>query len=501
MQKIAIILCLLACFSCSKKEKDKPNIVFIFTDDQTFDAVNGLGNKQVITPNLDKLFQSGTTFSHAYNMGSWSGAVCTASRSMIISGMSVWNANKNRENWHQKDSASIAQTWPKLMESAGYDTYMTGKWHVDVPAESIFQKTVHVRPGMPDDAFKFANMGKVFKEQVATGKKTYAEVMPNGYNRPLSPTDNSWSPTDTSKGGYWEGGKHWSEVLKDDAKGFINEASTKDNPFFMYLAFNAPHDPRQAPQEFLDLYTVDDIEIPESFQPDYPLHDEIGVGPKLRDEALAPFPRTEFAIKTHLKEYYALISHLDHQIGEIVNELEEKGLMENTYIFLTADHGLAMGKHGLLGKQNMYDHSMRVPLLVAGPDLPKGQTNNEDVFLQDIMATSLELAQVEKPAFVEFNSLLSKVKNPEEASKLNGVYGAYLARQRMMRKDGYKLIVYPKADQTLLFDMTEDPLEMNNLSNDPAFQDKKQELLTSLISRQKELNDELDLSSFLNSNR
>jgi arylsulfatase A-like enzyme len=286
-------------------------------------------------------------------------------------------------------------------------------------------------------------------------------------------------------------------VLKDDAFGFIDEAAKKDKPFFMYLAFNAAHDPRQSPQKYIDMYPLEKIELPKNFQPDYPYHEEIGVGPRLRDEALAPFPRTELAIKTHLQEYYAIITHMDEQIGLILKELEAKGLHENTLIFLTADHGLAMGRHGLLGKQNMYDHSMRVPLLVAGPGIPKGKKVDKDVFLQDIMASSIDAAGLKKPDFVEFNSFLPLVKNTNEKGSLeSGVYGAYLDLQRMIRKDGYKLIVYPKVNKVLLFDMDNDPEEMNNLAEDAQYKAKVKVLFEDLVKLQKHYADPLDLSKF-----
>jgi arylsulfatase A-like enzyme len=217
----------------------------------------------------------------------------------------------------------------------------------------------------------------------------------------------------------------------------------------------------------------------------------------LRDEALAPFPRTELAIKTHLQEYYAIITHMDEQIGLILKELEAKGLHENTLIFLTADHGLAMGRHGLLGKQNMYDHSMRVPLLVAGPGIPKGKKVDKDVFLQDIMASSIDAAGLKKPDFVEFNSFLPLVKNTNEKGSLeSGVYGAYLDLQRMIRKDGYKLIVYPKVNKVLLFDMDNDPEEMNNLAEDAQYKAKVKVLFEDLVKLQKHYADPLDLSKF-----
>jgi arylsulfatase A-like enzyme len=480
-------LCFALLLSACQKET-KPNIVLILTDDLTYQAIGALGNHEVKTPNIDQLYTEGTSFTHAYNMGSWSGAVCTASRSMLVSGMSVWNVNKHRQKWSDGDSLALATTWPKLMEHAGYDTYMTGKWHVDAPADAIFQHTKHIRPGMPKDAVNTPVLIPNYKK----GDKKYPEIMPAGYNRPLSADDNSWNPTDETRLGYWEGGKHWSEVLKDDAISFIDDASKGKNPFFMYLAFNAPHDPRQSPQKYLDMYPLENISLPENYQEDYEFHDEIGIGPKLRDEALAPFPRTELAVKTHLREYYALITHLDEQIGQILKELKAKGIDENTYIFFTADHGLAMGSHGLLGKQNMFDHSMRVPFLVKGPNVPKGKSVDKDIYLQDLMATSVELAGIDKPSFLEFNSVLPIENNP---NSMNSVYGAYLGVQRMVRKDGFKLIVYPKANSIRLYNLNVDPYEKFDISKNPMNKSKIQELLKALIEQQKKLNDELDLSS------
>ncbi|MEM7381784.1 MAG: sulfatase-like hydrolase/transferase [Bacteroidota bacterium] len=150
MKKLLFLSVFILLASCSEQKKQpdtKPNIVFIFADDMTYTAINSLGNKEIATPNLDKLVNSGATFTHAYNMGAWNGAVCVASRAMIISGRSVWEANEFRQEWIQ--GRSLEKTWGKLMEQAGYDTYMTGKWHVDAPAEQVFGQVVHERPGMP----------------------------------------------------------------------------------------------------------------------------------------------------------------------------------------------------------------------------------------------------------------------------------------------------------------------------------------------------------------
>lgn len=491
---LGLFLLLLACSDGTKVvEEQASNIVLLFTDDQTYHAVNALGNSAIETPNIDRLVQNGTTFTHTYNMGAWNGAVCLASRAMMISGRSVWNANQFRQNWVQKDSIALTQTWSKLMEQQGYDTYMTGKWHVDAPADLIFQTAKHIRPGMPRDPWVSKEVAKQFKEEFASEMEKRTSELPIGYDRPKDENDNSWSPSDPKFGGFWEGGKHWSEIVRDDALEFIQTAKTKDNPFFMYIAFNAPHDPRQAPQKFIDRYPIKDIELPKSWIPMYPYKDSIGNGPGLRDEALAPFPRTEYATKKHIQEYYAIVTHLDEQIGKILDELEASGKIDNTYIFFTADHGLAIGRHGLLGKQNLFDHSVRVPMMVVGKDIPKGKKVSNDVYLQDVMATSLELAGIEKPDYVEFNSFLDLAKGNAETSAYDGIYGAYVDLQRSIRKDGFKLIIYPKIDKILLFDLENDPEEINDLSEDAAHQERIASLFRDLMKMQEEKGDTLDL--------
>ena len=237
----------------------------------------------------------------------------------------------------------------------------------------------------------------------------------------------------------------------------------------MYLAFNAPHDPRQAPQKYLDSYPLENISLPKSWLPMYPYKDAIGNGPDLRDEALGPFPRTAYATKTHIKEYYALVSHLDTQVGEILDALEKSGKINNTYIIFTADHGLAIGRHGLLGKQTQFDHSIRPPFMIQGPDVPRGKQIKADIYLQDAMATSLELAGIVKPDYVYFNSFLNLLDGSQTKSNYDAIYGGYVDSQRMIRKDGFKLIVYPKINKILLFDMENDPEEMNDLSEVPKY--------------------------------
>jgi len=473
----------------------KPNIVFLYADDFAYWAISALGNEIIQTPNLDRLIAQGVNFSNAFNMGGWNGAICIASRSMLISGRSIWKANEINRQWGEGNTAAHSQTWGRLMSNAGYNTFATGKWHIQANPEQVFEETININPGgmPPDHLTGTPGLYDRVKEAYANGEDFYA-LLPPGYNRPLSETDDSWNASDPAHNGYWTDGTHWSEVQRADAVNFIDSASESENPFFLYLAFNAPHDSRQSPKEFLDLYPLEDIPLPENWLPEYPYLDEMGDLRVMRDEMLGPVPRTPFAIRTHIREYYAIISHLDAQIGLILQALEERELMDNTYIFFTGDNGLSVGQHGLLGKQNMFDHSIHVPLLAAGPGLPSGTEVSSDVYLQDIMATSLSLAGIEKPDFVDFNSFLNLANGVASESPLpDGVYGAYMDTQRMIRKNGFKLILYPRNREVILFDLTADPLEMNDLSDNPQYVGKIRELFEGLLRLQAQMEDPLDL--------
>ncbi|MDF7809287.1 sulfatase-like hydrolase/transferase [Pontiellaceae bacterium B12219] len=471
------------------QEESKPNILFIFADDQMWNSLGSIEGCPVKTPNLDRLREQGVSFTHAYNQGSYAAAVCVASRMMLNTGSQLWRAASFSPNVNRRDRNSPKYTlpytierrtpealWSEYMKEAGYETYFTGKWHVHGFKNPPFDHVKHVRAGMPSQS-----------------KARYTRTFTPGE------PDTIWSPYDESFGGYWKGGKHWSEVLGDDSVAFLNQARESDNPFFMYLAFNAPHDPRQAPKEFVDMYPAEDIEVPENFLPEYPYNEYAGSGRTLRDEMLAPFPRTEYSVQVNRQEYYALISHMDVQIGRILDALEATGKADNTYIFFTADHGLAVGDHGFIGKQNMYDSSMRVPFLMAGPGVKPDSTVNAPIYLQDVMATSLDIAGLKKPKQVDFNSLLPLATGQTTQSVYGDIYGAYFGSQRMIRTDRYKMIIYPVANKVRLYDMINDPMEMNDLAEG---EERPVELLNALFARfkklQKEMDDPIDVTEAFN---
>lgn len=476
MKAILHAIAALTCLAVSASAAGKPNIVFVLTDDQAPDTVAagkiwGAGSSGIRTPNMDRLYHDGTSFSRAYNMGAWHGAVCVASRSMLNSGGFLWHARRAEQNKFS-DMIRNARFWSQRMKAAGYETYMTGKWHVETPVGKLFDHVAVVRPGM-------------------------AGTVKKAYNRPIEGKPDAWLPWDESNGGYWTGGKHWSEVVADDAETFIKQAAAEQKPFFMYLAFNAPHDPRQSPKEFVDMYPLDQVRVPENFLTINPHHAAMGLGPQdltgMRDETLAPFPRTEFAVKTHRREYQALVSHLDVQIGRILAAIEKAGVSGTTHVILTSDHGLALGRHGLMGKQNMYEHSLRVPFVITGPGIPKGKSIDARIYMQDAMATSLELAGADNEG-VDFTSVLPLVKG-ERKVQYQTIYGAFTARgQRAVIDGDHKMILYPADKTVMLFNLAKDPLEMNDLANQPESADLKKRLFTRLLEAQKQTGDPLDLT-------
>lgn len=468
ISRIRSMFLVLALVNVLPAATSKPNILFLFADDQSFETIRALGHTDIDTPNLDRLVARGTTFTHAYNMGSFSPAVCVASRTMLITGRSLWDAKAIYKDTDQERVAN--RLWPQLLAGAGYKTFFTGKWHIQAKAEAAFDVTKHVRPGMPRDT-------------------------PAGYNRPLAGQPDPWSPSDPKFGGFWEGGKHWSEVGADDAVEFLRSTKGAAQPFFMYVAFNAPHDPRQAPQSYIDRYPLNRIAVPRNYLPEYPHKEDIGTGKDLRDEKLGPFPRTEHAVKVHRQEYYALITHLDAQIGRVLDAVEASGHADNTWIFLTADHGLAVGHHGLFGKQNMYDHSLRVPFLVVGPGVAANRKIASPIYLQDVMPTTLELAGVKKPAHVHFHSLIPQLNGKSKTSSYPAIMGAYLDLQRAIIHDGHKLILYPKTGVARLYDLRQDPDEMTDLAGRPEHARLKADLLRRFTALQRELGDDLKLGS------
>lgn len=460
-------LCLAGCSALEpRKTVIRPNVLFLITDDQTFRSIGCLNNPAVMTPNIDRLVRGGVTFTHAFNQGSWTGAVCIASRAMLNTGRFIYHAQRDIGTNQQPANVPL---WGETFGKAGYDTFMTGKWHNSDLALNQSFKTIG-----PYGGGMFPSTG----------------IDGDAYNRPAP--GNHWSPFDRTRQGHWLGREdgtihHSSEEWADAAIDFLGKrGADKKNPFFMYVAFHAPHDPRQSPKQYIDMYPLDKIEIPPNFLPEHPF--DQGERYTLRDELLAPFPRTEEAIKVHLQEYYAIVSHTDAQIGHILSTLDKSGETDNTIIVFSADNGLALGQHGLLGKQNQYDHSIRMPLIFNGPGIPKGKKIDALVYIHSAYATTCDLAGIPIPETVEFPSL-EPLLNGKKKRIHDAIYGSYIDHQRMVRTDEYKLIRYPKVNEVQLFNVKDDPWETNDLAENPRFREIVIELDRRLFELQKMVGD------------
>jgi len=423
-----------------------PNILFLFSDDQRYDTIHALGNPHIHTPNLDRLCRSGFVFRNNFVMGSMSGAVCHPSRAMLMSGRTLWRAPGNLEG---------VPIWPEVMRRAGYATFGTGKWHNGPPS--------YARGFTHGGAIFFGGMSDHFKVPVF-------DFDPEGkYPAAKRRTGEKFS----------------SELFADAAIRFLQQRP-KDRPFFAYVSFTAPHDPRTPPGRFATMYDPDKLPLPANFMPQHPFDNgELWV----RDEKLAPHPRTPQVVRRHLADYYGMISHLDEQIGRILQALERSGAADDTVIIFSADNGLAIGSHGLFGKQNLYEHSQRMPLIFAGPGIPRG-SSEALVYLLDLFPTACELAGLEVPEGVEGKSLVPVMRGEQE--KVRGfVVGAYKSYQRSIRDQRWKLIEYHVRGKrtTQLFDLKNDPYELHNLADDPEAQAQRKRLEALLKQKLAELED------------
>jgi arylsulfatase A-like enzyme len=276
----------------------------------------------------------------------------------------------------------------------------------------------------------------------------------------------------------------------------------------MYVAFTAPHDPRTAPQEFHDMYPPEDIVLPDNFMPQHPF--EIA-DDKIRDERLAPFPRTEARVKKEISNYYAMITATDAQIGRILEALEASGQSENTIIVFAGDNGLALGQHGLLGKQNVYEHSVSVPLIFCGPNIPKNKKNDAFAYLHDVFPTLCGLTGLKIPESVETKDLTPILKGEKQDVRNSMLYayntwpGDFLNKNRKhnpggghraIRKGDFKLIISAKHNVYTyqLFNLVKDPWELNNLAKDKAYEHVQKNLMSELHKLIKETGDPADLN-------
>jgi choline-sulfatase len=474
---IALLFCCL--FSYAKR----PNVLLIVTDDQAPHTLSVYGNKVCETPNIDKLAASGITLDQAYHMGSMSGAVCSPSRTMIMSGRTLWHlpprGRKHLKGEEGKVSGQdiLNHTLPAVFNRAGYETFRTCK---------------------NGNSYALANaLFQIVKDKTAR------------------------------KAGEQDGSQWHGRQLLDYLDDRIKRKAKK--PFLAYFGFSHPHDERWGRDDLNEKYGVSNVKsppsevsnesprVPVSWLPAHPFPDG---HPGLRDEVRVPgvmTSRTEATVRNELGREYACIENIDDQVGLVVEKLKKMGELENTYIIYTADHGIAVGRHGLMGKQNLYEHSWRVPFIVSGPGIKSGTRAKGNNYLLDILPTVCDLAGIAIPKTVQGKSLKPVLEGEKEQIR-NVLYGAYCGGtkpgMRSVRKGDWKLIKYDTMDGTVrrtqLFNLKENPHELLiehqakdviaktgnsprkkqvNLAVNPQYKDELKEMEELLLSEMKRLND------------
>ena len=426
----------------------KYNFLFLLADDQRADSIHANGNIYIQTPNLDKLIARGFSFRQNYCLGSKGGAVCVPSRAMINSGRSYFNVDSRMTG---------VKIMPELLRENGYTTFATGKWH---------------------------NKEKSFLRGFEKGKALYFGGMADHTKVPV---------VDLGPEGKFinkrVGEKFSSELFTSAAIEFIQNHK-EDKPFYAYVAYTAPHDPRNPPMKYRQMYYKNRPPLPKNFKSQHPFDNGHMVG---RDENLAPWPRTEGVIRDQLAEYYGLVTHMDEHIGRVLEALRKSRHAENTIIIYAADHGLALGSHGLLGKQSIYEHSMGCPLVFAGPGIPRGGSTKAFSYLLDIFPTVCGLTGLQAPTGVEGKDL-RPIWEGRADSVRDSVFLSFSKIQRSVRDKRWKLIRYPQINHTQLFDLKNDPDELNNLADEPSQAGRVKKMLQRLKQWQQKVGDDQPLT-------
>ena len=438
MKFSCLLVSLLVLVSPASSEERRPNILFILVDDQSpFDLKVYDPASTLETPHLDKLAAEGMVIDRAYHMGGFVGAVCTPSRHMIMSGRTLWHLPIGPLAQTHCPPHLEKETIPAVFNRAGYDTMRTCK---------------------NGNSYEAAN--KEFTVRRDASKRG----------------------GDAESGSAW----HAEQVL-----GYLKtREETKDvDPFFIYFGFSHPHDTRDGTPELLAKYgatnhtdeaTLPPLNakapaLPQNWLPDYPFfHGH----PDLRDEVAVSGVwknRDSITIRNEVGREYACVENIDIQIGRVLTRLEAMGELENTYIIYTSDHGIAIGRHAMMGKQNLYEHSWRVPYLVKGPGINAGSRADGNIYLLDTLATVCDLAGIEVPPTNEGQSFKPVLTGEKETIR-DSIYGVYNGGSkpgmRSVRKGDWKMIQYDVMDgsvrETQLFNLAENPDEFLVEHHDPA---------------------------------
>ncbi|MDP6445682.1 MAG: sulfatase-like hydrolase/transferase [Pirellulaceae bacterium] len=440
---------------------ERPNVLFLLSDDQRPDALGASGNTYVRTPHLDRLARQGVTVTRAV----CAYPICTPSRAEIISGASSFRNGVLDFGGRFRDDLAY---WPETMRRAGYHTWYVGKWHVrGRPADFGIEECNGLYSG---------GGGKWWKDQTdwkgepITGYRGWVFQTADGKtkfpDRGVGLTPNI------------------SGLFADAAIELIKRKT--DRPFFLQVSFTAPHDPLIMPPDYEDAYDKAALPLWPNFLSRHPFDHGNFDG---RDEKLLPWPRTPEMVRDVTAMYYRVVSHMDEQIGRILQALKDSGRADNTIIIFSSDHGLGVGSHGLRGKQSMYEHTIGVPLIIRGPGVKSNHRADAQVYLRELFPTVCDLCSIPIPKQVESKGF-ARVLSGREDTHHKYVFGYFRDKQRMIRGERWKLIDYPEAKVRQLFDLHNDPHEVRNLAGVKEHAAVEKDLSHRLAAWRKSVGDE-----------
>jgi arylsulfatase A-like enzyme len=459
-RSLALILVAIAVGRGAEPTARAPNVLLIVSDNQPADTIRALGNTYIETPHLDRIVREGSVFTRAITANPH----CIPSRAEIISGASGF-ANGSRPFGRGLDPA--LPLWPQVMRAAGYHTWHVGKWDTDgTPRSRGYEETraLLTGGGAGNRAVSHPTMRN---GRPATGYRGY--TFKTDDNRPEPEKGVGLTPmTD--------------RYIADGAIDFITRRTPE--PFFLHVNFAGCHDPLLPGPGFENKYEPSGIPLPRNFLPSHSFDWGNAGG---RDELLLPSPLAPEDVKQELADLYAVISHLDSQIGRVLDALRKNGAYDKTIVIFTTDNGAGVGRHGIRGYQNMYEHAISVPLIMRGPGIPAGARFAAQCYLRDLYPTVCDLVGIVAPATVEGRSLVP-VLSGRAREIYPEVYGYWhnpaktgpFPIERMIRTDRWKLIYYSHLDRHQLFDLENDPLELRDYSADPAHASVRAELQQKL---------------------
>ncbi len=447
----------------------RPNILLLMTDQHRGDCLGADGNRVIHTPNLDRLAREGALFKCAYSAT----PTCTPARAALLTGLSPWHHGMLG---YGRVAEHYPMELPALLGQAGYQTLGIGKMHW-APQRALhgFQRTLLDESGRVEDKAFESDYRAWFRLHAPPGVKPDDTGLGwNDYRAKAYVLPEALHPT------------HW---IAQTAIDYL-ENYREPGPFFLKVSFERPHSPYDPPQRLLDTYREEDMPAP--WVGDWAA--KHAVKPAKPDPSLWQGDLGVEQARQSRRAYYASVSFIDEQIGRILQVLEKRGWLDQTFILMTADHGDMLGDHHLWRKSYAYEGSARIPFLVRWPAslaLKRGQVIRNPVEIRDILPTFLEVAGQKPPADLDGRSVLALLRGdaagwrPWIDLEHNICYSP--ANNYSALTDGrFKYIYHAQKGEEQLFNLLDDPGELHDLAKEPQDQPTLREWRRRLVAHLQE---------------